>query len=103
MKGGQRWWEGHEEDVHTESPSCDFTHYVLSGADLLGQLAALHCTQVQVLVEELSIEDVSHSVLQASPIKVHHSGHETDVESEAVRSNPDAPFHLNETPRDRKR
>lgn len=53
------------------------THDVLSGPDLLGQLAALHCTQVQVLVEELSIQDVSHSVLQTAPVTVQHSGRET--------------------------
>lgn len=49
------------------------THDVLRGADLLGQLATLHSTEVQVLGEELSVQDVLHGVLQASPVAVHHS------------------------------
>jgi len=48
-------------------------HYVLRGSDLLGQLAALHCAEVQVLVEEFSVQDVPHGVLQASSVAVHHS------------------------------
>lgn len=63
MKGGQNEdTEGRRlTSLHPLFSYC--TYYVLSGADLFGQLAALHCTEVQVFVEELSIQDVSHSVL----------------------------------------
>lgn len=50
------------------------TYYVLSGADLLGQVAALHGAEVQVLAEQLPIQDVSHDVLQTPPVGVHHPG-----------------------------
>ena len=52
----------------------EWTYDVLSGADLLGQLAALHCAEVQVLVEEFSVQDVPHGVLQAAAVVVQHSG-----------------------------
>lgn len=57
------------------------TYYVLSGTNLLGELTALHRAEVQVLVEEFSIQDVSHSILQGSPVRVQHSGPETQKES----------------------
>lgn len=49
------------------------TYNVLRGADLLGQLAALHHAQVQVLVEELPVQDVLHGVLQTPAVAVQHS------------------------------
>lgn len=48
------------------------TYDVLSGADLLGQFAALHGAQVQVLVKELPVQNVAHGVLQRPPVAVEH-------------------------------
>lgn len=73
-------WEGHQStgtDFTASSPLSLCTYYVLSGTNLLGELTALHRAEVQVLVEEFSIQDVSHSVLQASSVRVQHSGPET--------------------------
>ena len=47
-------------------------HYVRCGTDLLGQLTALHGAQVQILVEELSIQNVPHRVLQGASVRVRH-------------------------------
>lgn len=49
------------------------THDVLRGADLLGQLAALHGAEVHVLAEEFSVQDVPHGVLKTPSVTVHHS------------------------------
>lgn len=50
------------------------TYNVLRGADLLGQVAALHGAEVQVLAEQLAVQDVPHGVLQTPPVGVHHPG-----------------------------
>ena len=44
------------------------------GADLLGQLAALHGAEVQVAVEQLPVQDVAHRVLQDAPVHMQHPG-----------------------------
>lgn len=64
------------------------TYNVLSGSYLLGQLAALHGAEVQVLVEEFSIQDVPHRVLQAASVAVEHPGRmgDNDVTSSVINS-----------------
>ena len=53
------------------------TYNVLSGTNLLGQLTALHGAQVQVFVEEFSVQDIPHSILQSSSVALQHSGQGT--------------------------
>lgn len=82
---------GSREEKETSEPrgnKCDCsrltwlspcTYDVLRGADLLGQLAALHGAQVQVLIEEVSIQNVPHGILQRSSVAVQHSGHKIHI------------------------
>lgn len=65
-----------EENMRSCGSAAQGTHDILRGADLLGQLAALHGAEVQILVEQFSIQDAPHGVLKASSVTMHHPGGE---------------------------